>query len=182
MALTNSAAMAEVLGISSTASATATEPATPALEPLSLDPEMEKITTSSKSVMDYFKEKLMAKSNHANRDTTPSDVDDEVISRPGLGTSRIAQNAGNHAMPRFGPAAALENSVSELHTKPSTLSEEKPATDESKEARRARKAAKRLAKLADASVAEESTASTPLEESKADRKARRRLERANAEA
>jgi Pin2-interacting protein X1 len=172
--------MAEVLGISSTTSASVTESTTPVLEPLPLDPEMEKITTSSKSVMDYFKEKLMAKSNHASGDTPPSEVDDEVISRPGLGTSRAIQSAGNDAMPRFGPAVALENSVSELATTPSALDEEITAADESKEARRARKAAKRLAKLANTSVTEDSAPSMPSEESKADRKARRRRERANA--
>jgi Pin2-interacting protein X1 len=89
MALTDATAMAEVLGISSS-SAQAPTSSAPASSRV-VDLELEKITTSSKSVMDYFKEKLLAKTNPTSSvsSTFYADVDeDDTPVRQGLGSSR----------------------------------------------------------------------------------------------
>jgi Pin2-interacting protein X1 len=115
MALTDATAMAEVLGIAPSASnsaaistaATSTEetpntsppPTSGALE------EIEKLSTSSKSVMDYFKEKLLAKSNAASGSLPPTAVDteDEEAPRRGLGSSSVANlDHGDSLLPRRG--------------------------------------------------------------------------------
>jgi Pin2-interacting protein X1 len=91
MALTDATAMAEVLGISSSSAlALAPTSSAPASSRV-VDLELEKITTSSKSVMDYFKEKLLAKTNPTSSvsSTFYADVDeDDTPVRRGLGSSR----------------------------------------------------------------------------------------------
>ncbi|KAH8096762.1 hypothetical protein BXZ70DRAFT_1001036 [Cristinia sonorae] len=71
-ALNAGSAMDEILGISRSGTATpyptTSIPETPTDTPAEEDVKLQELTTSSKSVMDYFKEKLLAKSNAA----TPS--------------------------------------------------------------------------------------------------------------
>ncbi|EIN06701.1 hypothetical protein PUNSTDRAFT_115211 [Punctularia strigosozonata HHB-11173 SS5] len=95
MALADSAAVSEILGISRNATPTITTSTTP--EP-SAEPEaapLEQLTTSSKSVMDYFKEKLLAKSNSKASSSSntpiakiPPDAG-ERDPRGGLGSSNL---------------------------------------------------------------------------------------------
>lgn len=105
MALTNSAAMAEVLGIAPTPTSSSSSAATPA--PASNTPsssgdatpepalQLEVLTTSSKSVMDYFKEKLAAKatSSSSSSPMPPSIERGDEVPRLGLGARTALQPA-----------------------------------------------------------------------------------------
>lgn len=91
----SAAAIAEILGIAPTPSALATPSgsATPQgkLTPLDDSLTIEKITTSTKSVADYFKDKLLAKSSKSSMDNP--------ISTP---ESRIAEEHDFYDAPRRG--------------------------------------------------------------------------------
>ncbi|KZT72094.1 hypothetical protein DAEQUDRAFT_723262 [Daedalea quercina L-15889] len=111
LASKSSTAIAEILGVSSSSAATPSltdspEPSasstaldTPASAPAasSASLKMQDLTTSSKSVMDYFREKLAAKSNRASESSTPAvaetpasdDYDDRPRGGLGLGASRL---------------------------------------------------------------------------------------------
>ena len=89
--------MDEILGISrsgtTTPYPTTSIPETPSDSPAEDGVKLQELTTSSKSVMEYFKEKLKAKSNAAVSTTTPSKEEEEGYDdRPraglGLGASR----------------------------------------------------------------------------------------------
>lgn len=118
LASKSSAAIDEILGISRSATATpyseTSTPSTP-LDTPSDEPDtpqedlkLQELTTSTKSVMDYFKEKLLAKSNGASTSSTPmsatststpcDDDEDDYDDRPrglGLGFSRSGLGAGS---------------------------------------------------------------------------------------
>lgn len=115
-ASTSSSALAEILGIADSGSAT---PVTPSSVPTSYPPtpfevgpstsssdpsgtatpaeeiKLQELTVSSKSVMDYFKEKLAAKSRPSSSPSThvPAEEADDYDERPrmGLGASRLRQ-------------------------------------------------------------------------------------------
>ncbi|TFY67909.1 hypothetical protein EVJ58_g1316 [Rhodofomes roseus] len=110
MASKSATAIAEILGVSSSPfvatpsltdtpdpSSSSTVLDTPASGPdASAVPKMQDLTTSSKSVMDYFREKLAAKSNRTSESSTPAaaetpssdDYDDRPRGGLGLGASR----------------------------------------------------------------------------------------------
>jgi len=90
----SSAAIDEILGIASTSATTSTDVTPGTLTPIDTPP-LEKLTTSTKSVADYFKERLLAKSTtikveHAIKAVEPDDDEDEDDYRPrfGLGMRR----------------------------------------------------------------------------------------------
>lgn len=87
----SAAAISEILGIvptpSSVSSTTPSGSLTP-ITPADSDLTLEKLTTSSKSVADYFKEKLSAKSGSI----TPLVNDDNSTSRGGIGSSAPARD------------------------------------------------------------------------------------------
>jgi Pin2-interacting protein X1 len=92
----SAAAIAEILGMapSTSTSAAASASTSGTLTPIT-DPELEKLTTSTVSVGDYFKERLLAKSRAASGTATPSSVsktpddDSDIAPRGGLGSSRL---------------------------------------------------------------------------------------------
>jgi Pin2-interacting protein X1 len=91
MALTDAAAVSEVLGISrtSTPASAPSRDATPDAGPAA---PLEKLTTSTKSVADYFKEKLLAKSNAgvaASSAAGAPATEDDRAPRGGLGASGL---------------------------------------------------------------------------------------------
>ncbi|PIL27402.1 hypothetical protein GSI_10550 [Ganoderma sinense ZZ0214-1] len=129
-ASTSSAALAEILGIADSGSAT---PVTPSSVPTPYPPtpfeagpstsssnpsgaatpatpaeeiKLQELTVSNKSVMDYFKEKLAAKSHPASSSGTPAPVEEEndYDQRPrmGLGASRLRQEISLDAEERRG--------------------------------------------------------------------------------
>lgn len=124
-ASTSSAALAEILGIADSGSAT---PVTPSSMPTSYPPtpfevvpstsssdpsgaatpaeeiKLQELTVSNKSVMDYFKEKLAAKSRPASSPSTPAEEVDDYDDRPrmGLGSSRLRQEVSVEAEERGG--------------------------------------------------------------------------------
>jgi Pin2-interacting protein X1 len=124
LALSDPAAVAAVLGIAPSAASSALASAghsaplsgadTPAPVPVEDKIELEQLTTSSKSVMDYFKEKLAAKSSAATPRTPDRDSEGDAP-RIGLGASRdIPRDMGNASAERprtglggFGAARAL---------------------------------------------------------------------------
>ncbi|KAF8348374.1 hypothetical protein F5887DRAFT_880525 [Amanita rubescens] len=78
-------AISEILGIAPTSS----ESVTPDGELTTLDDDVTaKITTSSKSVADYFKEKLLSRTSGSS--TSKSDIDDDAFDKPrgGIGSRR----------------------------------------------------------------------------------------------
>ncbi|KAF8893875.1 hypothetical protein BD779DRAFT_958112 [Infundibulicybe gibba] len=86
----SASAISEILGIAPTpSSSTPSGSATPqgVLTPCN-DGVSEKLTTSTKSVADYFKEKLLAKAKTAGT-TTQAEHDPYQSSRGGLGSSRL---------------------------------------------------------------------------------------------
>jgi Pin2-interacting protein X1 len=159
MALADSVAMAEVLGIapasSTAAAAAAIASDAPVAMPSGVLEEMEKLTTSTKSVMDYFKEKLLAKSNGASGSGTPAVVEEDegLAPRRGLGATRPALGG----FTSFSTARVL-GQPSEVNRDASPLAEvtlplaagSSLADDAAmkKAAKRARKEAKRIAKEA----------------------------------
>jgi Pin2-interacting protein X1 len=175
LALTDSVAMAEVLGIAPTSSSTSIALArdstsgSASATPVGVLEEIEKLTTSTKSVMDYFKEKLLAKSNAASESTTPSaaDMDDDIAPRRGLG----ALNASSISMLSFvgAPQSTCESQTlpsSDAVVEPESAKKRKAVavsfasaegaqttgeddTAARKAAKRARKAAKQVAQATD---------------------------------
>ncbi|KAH9935508.1 uncharacterized protein B0H18DRAFT_951037 [Fomitopsis serialis] len=107
MASKSATAIAEILGVPSSSvptpslsdspdpSASSSALDTPASGPAAL--KMQDLTTSNKSVMDYFRDKLAAKSNRASDSSTPASAEmptsDDYDERPrgglGLGASRL---------------------------------------------------------------------------------------------
>ncbi|KAG1856938.1 hypothetical protein C8R48DRAFT_749112 [Suillus tomentosus] len=98
----SAAAISEILGIaptpSSVSSTTPSGSLTP-ITPVDSDLPLEKLTTSTKSVADYFKEKLGAKSGS----NTPAANDDGSTSRRGIGSS--ASSRDDVDQPRIGLGA-----------------------------------------------------------------------------
>ncbi|KAG2752579.1 hypothetical protein P692DRAFT_20862882 [Suillus brevipes Sb2] len=98
----SAAAISEILGIaptpSSVSSTTPSGSLTPST-PTDSDLPLEKLTTSTKSVADYFKEKLGAKSSS----NTPAKNDDDSTSRGGIGSS--ASSRDDVDQPRIGLGA-----------------------------------------------------------------------------
>ncbi|KAK7057498.1 G-patch domain-containing protein, partial [Favolaschia claudopus] len=93
----SAAAIAEILGVAPTAASDVSTPtASPngSVTPCGDDVTLEKLTTSTKSVSDYFKDKLLAKAGKSGSVvTTPSDAIKSEIDydapRGGLGSSRV---------------------------------------------------------------------------------------------
>ncbi|KII95740.1 hypothetical protein PLICRDRAFT_87084 [Plicaturopsis crispa FD-325 SS-3] len=115
MASTSATAMAEILGIAappsaspSTSTSTST-PHTPKLTDLGESATLEKLTTSTKSVADYFKERLLAKSASASASPSPSGTSAPQIDaeppRAGLGSSRLRNEVSS--MEEDAPKAGL---------------------------------------------------------------------------
>lgn len=98
----SAAAISEILGVvptpSSVSSTTPSGSLTPII-PADSDLPLEKLTTSSKTVADYFKEKLSAKSGF----NTPAANDDGSTSRGGIGSS--APSRDDVDQPRIGLGA-----------------------------------------------------------------------------
>ncbi|KAJ8076894.1 hypothetical protein AAF712_000486 [Marasmius tenuissimus] len=85
-------AISEILGIASTPSSSQiTTVATPTgtLTPIDSEAPLEKLTTSTKSVSDYFKERLLAKSSGRSTPAQAVLTSDANEPRGGLGSSRI---------------------------------------------------------------------------------------------
>ncbi|KAF7375882.1 G-patch domain-containing protein [Mycena sanguinolenta] len=90
----SAAALAEILGVAATPSTTAAGTPDGCLTPYEDDVPLEKLTTSTKSVADYFKDKLLAKAGKSTSVIpTPSEAIKTEIDydapRGGLGSSRI---------------------------------------------------------------------------------------------
>lgn len=97
----SAAAISEILGIAptpSSISSTTSGSLTP-ITPTDSDLPLDKLTTSTKSVADYFKEKLGAKSNS----NTPATNDDDSNSRGGIGSSTSSRDDVDQ--PRIGLGA-----------------------------------------------------------------------------
>ncbi|KIY61353.1 hypothetical protein CYLTODRAFT_384689 [Cylindrobasidium torrendii FP15055 ss-10] len=107
-ALSATAAISEILGISSSSATPQTEPATPATPGTPAEdsaPSMEKLTVSTKSVADYFKERLLAKSASKSTSSIATvDMDDAAPARIGLGARSFMTPTIDDAMaaPRMG--------------------------------------------------------------------------------
>ncbi|EPQ55013.1 hypothetical protein GLOTRDRAFT_76332 [Gloeophyllum trabeum ATCC 11539] len=103
MAYQDAAAVSEILGLSRSASMTASQsPMTPAEVDSVLSPNVDTLhllTTSSKSVMDYFKEKLLAKSGTP----TPTGSRPDTPLNAGIGMARRDED---DAAPRMGLGGA----------------------------------------------------------------------------
>jgi len=98
----SAAAISEILGIAPTPSPISSVTPSGSLTPINSadgDLPLEKLTTSNKSVGDYFKEKLAAKSGS----NTPAAIDDIGASRGGKDASTPSHNDGNQ--PRMGLGA-----------------------------------------------------------------------------
>ncbi|KAJ7690703.1 hypothetical protein B0H17DRAFT_1331341 [Mycena rosella] len=94
MASKSAASISEILGIAPTPSNTPTSRAEGSLTTYEDGVPLEKLTTSTKSVADYFKDKLLAKAGKSGSATpTPSDdiknESDYDAPRGGLGSSRV---------------------------------------------------------------------------------------------
>ncbi|KAG2153170.1 hypothetical protein DEU56DRAFT_898110 [Suillus clintonianus] len=99
----SAAAISEILGIAPTPSSISSTTPSGSLTPITpadSDLPLEKLTTSNKSVADYFKEKLGAKSGS----NTPAVNDDGSISRGGIGSSS-APSRDDIDQPRSGLGA-----------------------------------------------------------------------------
>ncbi|KAG2104011.1 uncharacterized protein F5147DRAFT_270327 [Suillus discolor] len=98
----SAAAISEILGIAPTPSSVSSTTPSGSLTPITpgdSDLPLEKLTTSTKSVADYFKEKLGAKSGS----NTPAANDDGSTSRGGIGSS--APSRDDVDQPRIGLGA-----------------------------------------------------------------------------
>lgn len=98
----SAAAISEILGIAPTPSSVSSTTPSGSLTPITptdSDLPLEKLTTSTKSVADYFKEKLGAKSSSNTRATN----DDDSTSRGGIGSS--ASSRDDVDQPRIGLGA-----------------------------------------------------------------------------
>ncbi|KIK43063.1 hypothetical protein CY34DRAFT_11975 [Suillus luteus UH-Slu-Lm8-n1] len=98
----SAAAISEILGIAPTPSSVSSTIPSGSLTPITPtdnDLPLEKLTTSAKSVADYFKEKLGAKSNS----NTPATNDDDSTSRGGIGSG--ASSRDDVDQPRIGLGA-----------------------------------------------------------------------------
>ncbi|KAG2129874.1 uncharacterized protein EDB93DRAFT_106379 [Suillus bovinus] len=98
----SAAAISEILGIAPTPSSISSTTPSGSLTPVTpadSDLTLEKLTTSTKSVADYFKEKLGAKSGS----NTPATNNDGSISRGGIGSS--APSRDDVDQPRIGLGA-----------------------------------------------------------------------------
>lgn len=95
LASKSASAIAEILGVAPTSSsstlASTSTSTSGTLTPISDEPEtIEKLTTSTKSVADYFKERLAAKSGPA----TPTLVESDATPRGGIGSSKLKIDNG----------------------------------------------------------------------------------------
>jgi Pin2-interacting protein X1 len=100
----SAAAISEILGIAPTPLSVSSTPPSGSLTPITPtdnDLPLEKLTTSTKSVADYFKEKLGAKSSS----NTPAKNDDDSTSRGGIGSS--ASSRDDVDQPRIGLGAGF---------------------------------------------------------------------------
>jgi Pin2-interacting protein X1 len=98
----SAAAISEILGIAPTPSSVSSTTPSGSLTPITpteSDLPLDKLTTSTKSVADYFKEKLGAKSGS----NTPATNDDDSTSRGGIGSSASSRDDVNQ--PRIGLGA-----------------------------------------------------------------------------
>lgn len=98
----SAAAISEILGIAPTPSSVSSTTPSGSLTPITpadSDLPLEKLTTSTKSVADYFKEKLGAKSGS----NTPAANDDGSTSRRGIGSSATSRDDVDQ--PRIGLGA-----------------------------------------------------------------------------
>ncbi|TFK51145.1 hypothetical protein OE88DRAFT_1660489 [Heliocybe sulcata] len=142
MAYQDSAAVSEILGLSRSASQTPamSTPAENILTSPGVD-TLHPLTTSSKSVMDYFKEKLLAKSSSGT--ATPTESGSETPAAPGLGMSRWRGGDEGEEAPRMGLGARsimstfMTPSSAERESAPLEDSLDKPVgDDEEKSAKR----------------------------------------------
>ncbi|KAJ6593591.1 hypothetical protein B0H19DRAFT_976474 [Mycena capillaripes] len=97
MASKSATSIAEILGIAPTPTSTATATPEGTLTPYEDEVPLEKLTTATKSVADYFKEKLLAKAGKSGATPTPfqaikTEMDDDAPRR-GLGSSRVKLEA-----------------------------------------------------------------------------------------
>ena len=90
----SSVAISEILGIAPTPSSSASpSQMSGTLTQLEDVHQLEKITTSTKSVADYFKDRLNAKSSSSGSPSPSSLFSDDQPSRAGLGASRLRLEA-----------------------------------------------------------------------------------------
>ncbi|KAI5988064.1 hypothetical protein EDD15DRAFT_1399922 [Pisolithus albus] len=114
LATKSTAAVAEILGIAPSSSTPPSSLATPkrssstpelsSTTPEDTQPSLEKLTTSTKSLADYFKDKLAAKKSTVATPITPDPDDDYDPPRSGLGVSRasLRSSAADEAPQRIG--------------------------------------------------------------------------------
>ncbi|KAJ7244203.1 hypothetical protein B0H12DRAFT_1073836 [Mycena haematopus] len=100
----SAASIAEILGVAPTPSTTAAATPEGCLTPCEDDLPLEKLTTSAKSVADYFKDKLLAKAGKSMSVTpTPSEAIKTEIEydapRGGLGLSRVKSEPKEEDLP-----------------------------------------------------------------------------------
>lgn len=174
LASKNATAISEILGVASSSStiltpapsaypSTTNDTPTSASATPSSELKLQDITTSTKSVMDYFREKLAAKSNIASYTTATISANnssapepDDYDERPrGLGASRLRVETTYHVdyedRPRYGLGASGSRVAVESLTTTSTALEvraQDPVQDEERESsdaeRKKRKKEKKL--------------------------------------
>lgn len=152
MLSSSATALSEILGIAPTPSSSITPSgsATPQGQLTTVDDDIvgERITTSTKSVADYFKEKLLSKSSGQSGSMTPDTPDDAYDTpRGGLGSSRFKMDSGettlNDGMSKFASLmsstflAAASSAASAPSIPPNN--QEKAETDDGDRSRKQKK-------------------------------------------
>ncbi|KAF8178520.1 hypothetical protein K438DRAFT_1264380 [Mycena galopus ATCC 62051] len=136
----SAASIAEILGVapSSNTSMTATPEGT--LTPYEDDVPLEKLTTATKSVADYFKDKLLAKAGKSMSVTpTPSEaIKTEIdydMPRGGLGSSRVKLEPKEEDEPpaRMGLGLSKMSMMSSFFAASTSAVKEEPAVEAMKE-------------------------------------------------
>ncbi|KAG7090992.1 hypothetical protein E1B28_010059 [Marasmius oreades] len=118
MASKSASAISEILGISSTSTSSATTAvATPtgSLTPIDSEPTLEKLTISTKSVSDYFLERLSTRTSGITAASTrTSAATHENTARGGLGSLRRTSNDGSDDEDRT-PRGGLGANQAQFH-------------------------------------------------------------------
>ncbi|KAF7315209.1 G-patch domain-containing protein [Mycena indigotica] len=167
----SAAAISEILGVASSSSTTAATPEG-TLTPCGDSPDDNLITTSKKSVADYFKDKLLAKSGKSTpAPATP--VDDIDMPRGGIGsrTPRMASDDAEAATPRFGIGSSRQPSFM-----PSTSALPVPE-EKAEEGKAESKSEKRKHKDKKGKARESDVGELTVSEAKKEKKAKRRKDK-----
>lgn len=108
LAAIDSTAMSEILGVSSSSlpSTPVPVPATPSSAPAIDDLPLEKLTTSTFSVADYFKAKLAERSTAKRPSSSSTPVEEEGEEKPRMGLGMRARGGEEEAPVRMGLGAS----------------------------------------------------------------------------